>query len=192
MAARDRLITSAIALLQRKGVAGTGIASLLEHSGIARRSVYLNFPGGKAELIANAATSAGRAFSDVIRDFAAEGDPVAAVEAFVTLWQNALVGNDFAAGCPIVAAALGRSEAPAAADIAGEVFGDWEQVLAARLEAANVAPEAAMRLATITIAGIEGAVIMSLATRSAAPLQRTGQQLVELVAAQTRPDPALG
>lgn len=189
MAARDRLIASAIALLQRHGVAGTGIAHLLEHSGIARRSVYLNFPGGKTELIANAAASAGQAFSDVIRSLAAEAYPVAAVEAFVALWQDALTGTDFEAGCPIVAAALGRSEAPAAADIAGKVFTDWEQVLAARLEAANVAPEPAMKLATTTIAAIEGAVIMSLATRSAAPLQRTGKLLAELVAQHTGANP---
>lgn len=186
IAARDRLIGSAIALLQRNGVAGTGIAELLEHSGTARRSVYLNFPGGKAELLANAAASAGQAISDVIRRFVAEADPVAGVEAFVALWKNALTGSDFGAGCPIVAAALGRSEAPAAADVAGEVFTDWERLLADRLEVANVEAETAAQLATTTIAAIEGAVIMSLATQSEVPLQRTGQLLAELVAQHTR------
>jgi len=192
MAARDRLIGSAIALLQRNGVAGTGIAELLEHSGTARRSVYLNFPGGKAELLANAAATAGQTISDVIRRFVAEADPVAGVEAFVALWKNALTGSDFGAGCPIVAAALGRSEAPAAADVAGEVFTDWERLLADRLEVANVEAETAAQLATTTIAAIEGAVIMSLATQSEVPLQRTGQLLAELVAQHTRgasPDP---
>lgn len=187
MAARDRLIDSAIALLQRNGVAGTAIAELLAHSGIARRSVYLNFPGGKSELIASAARTAGQALGDVIRRFVAEADPVTAVEAFVALWKDMLVGSDFRAGCPIVAAALGRSEAPAAADVAGEVFADWERLLADRLEGANVASETAGQLATTTIAAIEGAVIMSLAAQSAAPLQRTGQVLTELVAQYTRP-----
>ncbi|OHV01445.1 TetR/AcrR family transcriptional regulator [Mycobacterium talmoniae] len=187
MAARDRLIASAIALLQRNGVAGTGIAELLKHSGIARRSVYLNFPGGKAELIAAAAKSAGQAISEVIRGFATEADPVSAVEAFVALWKDILTGSDFDAGCPIVAAALGRAEAPAAADIAGEQFTDWECLLATRLEAANVPAETAAQLATTTIAAIEGAVIMSLATKSDVPLQRTGALLADLVAQHTRP-----
>src|SRR5690625_949653 len=186
MAARDRLIGSAIALLQRNGVAGTGIAELLEHSGTARRSVYLNFPGGKAELLANAAATAGQTISDVIRRFVAEADPVAGVEAFVALWKNALTGSDFGAGCPIVAAALGRSEAPAAADVAGEVFTDWERLLADRLEVANVEAETAAQLATTTIAAIEGAVIMSLATQTEGPLKRTGQQLAELSTQHTR------
>lgn len=186
MAARDRLIGSAIALLQRNGVAGTGIAELLKHSGIARRSVYLNFPGGKAELIANAAAAAGQGISDVIRGFVAEADPVAAVQAFVALWKATLTGSGFSAGCPIVAAALGRSEAPGAADVAGEVFADWERLLTERLEAAGVATETAAQLATTTIAAIEGAVIMSLARRSAMPLQRTGELLSEVVAQHTR------
>lgn len=186
MTARDRLLNSAIALLQRKGVAGTGIAELLEHSGIARRSVYLNFPGGKAELLANAARTAGQTASDMIRRLLAEADAVTAVETFVAVWKDALIGSDFRAGCPIVAAALGRSEAADAADVAGAVFADWERLLADRLEEANVAPGTAEQLATTTIAAVEGAVIMSLAAKSAGPLQRTGQMLKELVAQHTR------
>src|SRR5258706_426767 len=54
MTARERLIASAIEMLRRHGVAGTGLAELLENSGTARRSVYVNFPGGKSELMAEA------------------------------------------------------------------------------------------------------------------------------------------
>lgn len=187
MAARDRLIDSAIALLQRNGVAGTGISELLAHSRVARRSVYLNFPGGKAELVADAARTAGQAASGMIRRLLAEADAVTAVEAFIAVWKDALIGSDFRAGCPIVAAALGRSEAPDAADVAGAVFADWERLLTDRFEEADVEPETAEQLATATIAAVEGAVIMSLAAKSVAPLQRTGQLLKGLVAQHTRP-----
>lgn len=182
VAARDRLINSAIALLQRKGVAGTGISELLAHSGIARRSVYLNFPGGKAELVANAARTAGRTTSDMIRRLLAEADAVTAVEMFIAMWKDVLIASDFRAGCPIVASALGRSEASDAADVAGVVFADWERLLADRLEEADVARETAEQLATTIIAAVEGAMIMSLAAKSPAPLQRTGQVLAALVA----------
>ena len=46
MSARDALIASVTGLVRRRGVAGTGLKALLEDSGVARRSVYLNFPGG--------------------------------------------------------------------------------------------------------------------------------------------------
>lgn len=187
MTARDRLIASAIALIRCNGVAGTGIAQLLESSGIARRSIYLNFPGGKSELVASATVVAGQAISEAIERFAVDAAPAAVVEGFVALWRQTLIGSGFSAGCPVVAAALGGTESPAAADNAGTVFADWERLLAVRLEAANVAPETAARLATTVIAAIEGAVIMSLAAKSEAPLQRTGVVLVELIGQHARP-----
>ncbi|MFI5782102.1 TetR/AcrR family transcriptional regulator [Nocardia sp. NPDC051570] len=186
MGARDRLIDSAVELMRRNGVAGTGIAQLLDHSGISRRSVYLNFPGGKSELVAEATRFAGRAFSALMRTVATSTDAATAIATFPVLWREVMVSSDFTAGCPIVAAALSRSEAPDAADAAGEAFGEWEQILAERLRAEHVEPEAALALATTIIAAVEGAVVMSLATRSVTPLERVGAQMSALVAQHTR------
>ncbi|MCM6773724.1 TetR/AcrR family transcriptional regulator [Nocardia sp. CDC159] len=186
MGARDRLIDSAVELMRRNGVAGTGIAQLLEHSGISRRSVYLNFPGGKSELVAEATRFAGQAYSALLRTVTAGADLATTLATFPGMWREVLVSSDFTAGCPIVAAALGRSEAPEAADAAGAAFADWEQILAQRLEAEKVDPDTALSLATTIVAAVEGAVVMSLATRSAAPLERVGAQMSALVAQYTR------
>ncbi|MFF2552178.1 TetR/AcrR family transcriptional regulator [Nocardia sp. NPDC058058] len=185
MGARDRLIDSAIALMRCKGIAGTGIAQLLEHSGISRRSVYLNFPGGKSELIAEATRTAGQASSALMRTLTAGTDLATVIAAFPAMWREVVVASDFTAGCPIVAAALGRSESPEAADVAGETFIEWEGILAERLEAESVAPETARSLATTIVAAVEGAVVMSLATRSTDPLERAGKQLADLVSIHT-------
>lgn len=185
MGARDRLIDSAIALMRCNGIAGTGIAQLLDHSGISRRSIYLNFPGGKSELVAEATRTAGQASSALMRTVTASSDLASAIAAFPGMWREVLVSSDFTAGCPIVAAALGRSESPEAADVAGETFVEWEGILAERLEAEQVAPETARSLATTIVAAVEGAVVMSLATRTTAPLERAGKQLAELVALHT-------
>lgn len=185
MGARDRLIDSAIALMRCKGIAGTGIAQLLEHSGISRRSVYLNFPGGKSELVAEATRTAGQASSALMRTLTAGSDLATVIAAFPAMWREVLVSSDFSAGCPIVAAALGRSESPEAADVAGETFTEWENILTDRLEAEAVAPETARTLATTIVAAVEGAVVISLATRSTAPLERAGKQLADLVALYT-------
>ncbi|WP_280269291.1 TetR/AcrR family transcriptional regulator [Nocardia wallacei] len=185
MGARDRLIDSTVDLMRRNGVAGTGIAQLLAHSGISRRSIYLNFPDGKAELVAAATRSAGQAASALIGTLTAGADLAACVAAFPSMWREALLSSDFTAGCPIVAAALGRTEAPEAADVAGETFTDWEQILAERLRAERVAPDRALSLATTIVAAIEGGVVMSLATRSVAPLERVGEQMSALVTQYT-------
>ncbi|APB00801.1 TetR/AcrR family transcriptional regulator [Nocardia seriolae] len=185
MGARDRLIDSAIALMRCNGIAGTGIAQLLDHSGISRRSIYLNFPGGKSELVAEATRAAGQASSALMRTILDSTDLASAIAAFPGMWRETLVSTDFTAGCPIVAAALGRSESPEAADVAGETFTEWEDILATRLEAEQVSSSTARTLATTIVAAVEGAVIMSLATRSTAPLERAGKQMADLVALHT-------
>jgi TetR/AcrR family transcriptional regulator, lmrAB and yxaGH operons repressor len=181
MSARDRLLVTAIDLIRRQGVAGTGLSQLLERSGAARRSLYLNFPGGKAELVADATVTAGGMLADGIDRLLDEQGPVGAVRAFVGMWISNLTSSDFMVGCPIVAAALGRTEAPAAADAAGEVFIDWERRIAAGLETAGLATEDAARLATLTVTSVEGAIILAQATQSELPLRRVEEALVETV-----------
>ena len=181
MSARDRLVVTAIDLIRRQGVSGTGLSQLLERSGTARRSLYLNFPGGKAELVADATVTAGNMLADGIDRLIGERGPVGAVRAFVEMWIANLTSSDFEIGCPIVAAALGRSEAPGAADAAGEVFLDWERRIAAGLESAGLSADDAARQATLTVAAVEGAIVMAQSTRSELPLRRVEEALVESV-----------
>ncbi|AEF42899.1 TetR/AcrR family transcriptional regulator [Hoyosella subflava] len=186
MSARESLIAATIDLVRRHGVAATGLAELIERSGRSRRTIYLNFPEGKAELVAAAVSAAGAAAAQMIRSFAEKPTVGAAFAAFADTWTQVLTDSGFTAGCPIVAATLGRSDAPEAADAAGEAFRDWETILATRLQEDGVAQEAAQSLATTIIAATEGAVIMSLAARSTAPLERTSQQIATLIEHQLR------
>ncbi|SPM41707.1 TetR family transcriptional regulator [Mycobacterium numidiamassiliense] len=180
MSARDALIASATGLVRRRGVAGTGLSALLEDSGVARRTVYLNFPGGKEELIAEATREAGQALTAVIRS-AGDDDPAQAIQAFIDQWKAALDESQLEAGCPIVAAVLGRVDAPAAAQAAAEAFDDWQTVVADRLVGAGVVPDTARSLAALTIASIEGAIIIALASQSPDPLDHVGRHLIETI-----------
>lgn len=180
MSARDALITSVTGLVRRRGVAGTGLNALLEDSGVARRTVYLNFPGGKSELVAEATRISGQALTTVLES-ADDGDPVQAVQTFVDQWKVQLRTTQMEAGCPIVAAILGRTEAPAAARAAAEAFGDWQVILANRLVRAGVGHESAGSLATLTIAAIEGAIVIALATRSTDALDDVARHLIEVI-----------
>lgn len=169
--------------MQRHGVAGTGIAEILATSGVTRRSIYLNFPGGKAELVAAATRSAGDEMTALMREYVAQPDPV---DAFTRMWSEVLVGTNFEGGCPIVAAASGRDESPEAASAAAEVFAQWAQLLAERLTDDGVKPAVAQSLSTTIVASIEGAVILSRAACSTKPLEQVSRHLEELIA-QHRP-----
>jgi len=56
---RDRLLDSAVDLLQRQGYHGTGLNELLERSEAPRGSLYHYFPGGKEQIGAEAIARAG-------------------------------------------------------------------------------------------------------------------------------------
>ena len=182
MAARERLITSAIALIRSVGVAGASVSALLDHSGVARRTLYLNFPGGKPDLVEAATNAAGAELTAAIENCVADADPARTLAAFMQVWEQMLADSDYTAGCPIVAATLARSEAPAAADAAAAAFSSWEDLLARLLREAGVEKSAAADLATTAVATIEGAVIMSVAQRSPTPLRRANRVLSTLVA----------
>jgi AcrR family transcriptional regulator len=181
MAARDVLLASITDLVRRRGVAGAGLSALLEDSGVARRTVYLNFPGGKAELVAEATRIAGQELSAAIRLAHDEGDPIQAVETFIDQWKAQLHATEMEAGCPIVAAVLGRSEAPAAAQAASDAVDDWRGILADGLIGAGVPLDQARSLATLVIASIEGAVLVALASGSTEALDDVGRHLVEVI-----------
>jgi TetR/AcrR family transcriptional repressor of lmrAB and yxaGH operons len=184
MSARQRLITSAIALIRSVGVAGASVSALLNHSGLARRTLYLNFPGGKPELVAAATDAAGAEMTASIENCMVDADPARALAAFVQMWERMLADSDYTAGCPIVAATLGRSEAPAAADAAAAAFSKWEDLLTRLIREAGVERSAAADLATTAVATIEGAVIMSVAQRSPTPLRRANRVLSTLIDAR--------
>lgn len=178
MAASDKLIESTIHLMRRCGVAGTGVAAILERSGVSRRSIYLAFPKGKAEMVAVATARAGAAIGAVIAALDGTADPLAT---FVTQWKAMLEAGDFAAGCPIVAAALGRSDSPEAADVAAGVFADWRDLLSETLRDNGIPESVRAGLATTAIAAIEGAVVMALAQRTTEPLDHVHRHLEELI-----------
>ena len=104
-----------------------------------------------------------------------DGDPVAALRAYVGGWRRTLERSDFRAGCPIVAVAV---EAPerARARRGGRrglraLGADVRQGPARRREWARAR---AARLATLTVSSIEGAVVLCRARRDAGAARRRG------------------
>src|SRR6478672_2104875 len=178
MRVRERLTAATATLMQRQGVAGTGIAEILSTSGVTRRSIYLNFPGGKAELVAAATRSAGDELTTTLRACIEQRDPI---RAFTRVWSEILISTDFEGGCPIVAAAFSHAEAPEAAGTAADVFAEWTQLLADRLQEDGINRRAAQSLSTTIVAALEGAVMLARAARSTKPLDQVSRHLNELI-----------
>ena len=177
--ARERMVRSAVYLFRERGYTRTAFSDVIAHSGAPRGSIYHHFPGGKTQLAEEAVRYAGQLLDAGVRAATRDDDPVGAVRAFLAWWRRVLVKSDFTAGCPVVAVTVESQLADAAAD----AFRRWRDALAAGLASAGATPARAARLATLTVAAVEGATIMCRAQRSLDPLDDVGAELEELISA---------
>lgn len=179
---RDAMLDSAITLFASRGVAATSLRDVVAHSGAPRGSIYHHFPGGKAELAEDATRRAGDLMARLVTKVVDSADPVAAVEAMVDHWSGVLLGSDFGTGCPVAAAALSPEDTPAARSAAGVAFSTWEQALTDALVRRDVPADTAADRAALIVSAIEGALLVSRARRTDAPLRAVGRELVRHLA----------
>lgn len=178
---RSNMVNCAVRLLATEGVEGTSFREVLAAASAPRGSVYHHFPGGKSELL--------HAALDRVSDRAlaameeARGKSATEVlETFLGLWRQLLERSDFEAGCAVVAVTVaGPSEDQL--DHVGATFRTWTALLAELFVAGGLSPEVAPRMATMSIAGVEGAVILARAERSMQPLDKVSTVLMELIRA---------
>jgi AcrR family transcriptional regulator len=184
---RQRMVFSAMQLFREHGYNGTGFRDVVAHSATPRGSIYHHFPGGKAELGADA-VALGRDFIDAALDDALAGhDPVEGFESFLAWWIGFLEADDFQAGCPVLAvAAESHPEGPQLAAAAAAAFDTWETTMARSLRRAGVDVQESQELATLVVAAVEGAMVMSRAAHDRQPLVRVGAQLSRLLGAAVR------
>ena len=155
---------------------------MLEHSGAPRGSIYHHFPAGKSQLAEEATRYAGEFIAAGLVAALADDDPLAAIRSFTESWLEILRSNDFAAGCPILAAAVEGDRLPASREAAGAALSDWESLLAGAFERQGIAPERASSVASLTVAAIEGGIVMARAQHSTKPLERVATEVERVVA----------
>lgn len=182
---RQRLLTSAIALMCERGVHATGLADLLEHSGTARGSVYQHFPRGKSELMTEATYLAGRHITRQMETLLESHEPAGAVAAFIDDWVSILTVSEYEQGCPIVAAAQAGSSEPEIQNAAAKVYADWIERLAASLTQRGAGPAEARTLSSLAVSAIEGAITQSRSGKSVTPLLEAKAVLVPLFTRET-------
>jgi AcrR family transcriptional regulator len=176
------MIESAALLFREQGVQGTSFADVLEHSGAPRGSIYHHFNGGKRELAEETVRWAGELIIAGTVAALGERDPVQAVDMVCGHWAEIVRASDFAAGCPIVAAALEGDRQPTIRDAAGDVFSSWETTIASAFRQRGLPAARARSIATLLIASVEGGIVLARAQRSTLPLDRVAGELRAIVA----------
>lgn len=178
---RTKMLISGAEVLRERGGAGVTLDEVLARSGAPRGSVYHHFPGGRNQLLAEALQFAGEEITGIIDEAAANGG-MFLVRKFVVFWEELLVESEFAAGCPVVAAAIGSADdEPRLAPVAGSIFRHWCDALTRAFVADGFEEAQAASLATMCIASLEGAVVLCRSTRRVDALKDVATQLEFLV-----------
>lgn len=174
---RERLVESTAELLRRQGYNATGVKQILAEAGAPFGSLYHFFPGGKAQLGAEAIRSSGRLYMSLLADVAAGAeDPVDAVRGFFAGAAQTLLETDFADACPIATVALEvASSDEALRQATAEAFEEWIDTAAAYFVAGGAEPQAARGLALSVLSLLEGAFVFCRSMRTVEPLRAAGE-----------------
>lgn len=180
---RARLAASMLELIQTGGYAGTGLNAVIEHAAAPKGSIYFHFPDGKEGLGVAAVELAEAQFAALIAEAAeaagsAAGAARAAIEALA-----AIVGeSDFRLGCPVSVVTLEMgAESERLRQACAAAFASWITPTTELLVGSGLAESEARSLATVVVSMIEGAVIVSRATRSTEPLHAAADVVAELI-----------
>ena len=179
---RSNMVDGAVILLATQGVEGTSFKEVLDAANAPRGSVYHHFPGGKSELLHAALDRTSERALEAME--AARGKSASDVlDRFLALWQALLDYSQLRAGCAVVSVTVAGPEDDILEHV-GSIFRTWTDQLAELFVVGGMSADAAHRIATLTIAGTEGSVVLSRAQRSRVPFDEVASTLKDLVRGQ--------
>ena len=163
------MVQSDATLIRERGVHGTGLREVVAHSGGPRGSLGRFFPGGKTQLVTEAIDAAvAELFGDFERRLSEAETFPEAIGVIVTPWRRLLVDHDYALGCPLAATICDAADNEGLRTHVSDLFAAWTAPVAdayTRFGARQAEAEA-----TVLVAALEGALILSRAERSIEPL----------------------
>ena len=182
---RQRMVRSAARLLRRQGYAATGWRQVVADSATPWGSQAHHFPGGKEQLAAEAITLSGASYERMLRAALAGAHPADAVRAWAEAAAAALESSNWADGCPVATVALETAHtSDTLAAACGSALAAWRTLLVQSIASRGAAAPEASALATLILAGIEGALLMARASRDTEPLRTVGRELAAVLTAR--------
>jgi AcrR family transcriptional regulator len=190
---RDKMIQSAASLIGKRGMNATSFSDVLADSGAPRGSIYHHFPEGKRQL----SECAMRLTSDQVLAYLRASTATTShgvLRHFMALFRQVVVASGGAAGCAIAGVTIDvTDDEDDLLLVAREAFQSWVSLLAAQLEDTGVSATKAHGVAVISIASVEGGLILCRAEGSDEPLRVVEEELLALLPNTASPqggDPA--
>jgi TetR/AcrR family transcriptional regulator, lmrAB and yxaGH operons repressor len=156
---------------------------ILADSGAARGAIYHHFPGGKNQLVAEAAARNGEDVDSQL-GLLPTSTPSGVVDAFLTAIEPVLAASVAGTSCAVAAIAMGTDESAAGSplrQVAADAFGAWASTLTARLVVAGLPAQDAEDLAVTLITLLEGAHVQCRAAGNLDPYEHVARAVTALV-----------
>ena len=180
---RASMVRSAASLIRTRGVSATSFSDVLAASGAPRGSIYHYFPSGKEQLAADAM----RWTSDRVlahQRTCAATDAAGVLGCFIDMWRQVVLSSGGTEGCVVAGVAIDTfAREPGLIDVVRDTYRSWIDLVAEQLEAVGVPRARAVSIATATVAGMEGALILCRAEGDVGPLETVARELKRLLPA---------
>jgi len=170
--ARARMVESAAMLFRERGIHGVGLREVVTHSGGPRGSLGRYFPDGKTQLVTEAIDLALADLFVELERAVSEAETFAeAIGGIVAPWRYLLVEHDFALGCPLAATVVDTVAAnPDLRVHVSDLLDRYQAAVAGVYVKFGSPPAEAAEQATVLVAALEGALMLSRARRDTEPL----------------------
>jgi AcrR family transcriptional regulator len=184
---RERMVRAFVHLLRERRYRDLTLLDIVAQAEVPLHSIYSHSPGGKEALAIEVTTRVGHDLERLAERVAVRTEgPEAFLRALIEQQGERMAGADFAMVCPLTSLSLAATEAPESGPLGtaiADTFSAWMCTLALRLRSKGLEPVAAERVAATITAGIEGAIIVSRATRSTATFSHLSASIPALLAA---------
>jgi len=179
---RQRMVRTAAGLLRRQGYAATGWRQVVAESHTPWGSQAHHFPGGKEQLAAEAIGLSGARYERLLLGVLDDAHPAAAVRLWSKVAADELEKSGWADGCPVATVALETAHSSTTLGAAcDDAFTSWRDAFVGAMTRRGLRRAEATSLATLVLAGIEGALLLSRARRDGEPLRTVGKELERLL-----------
>jgi len=175
---RKKLVDATATLLRKQGYHATGLSEIVAESGAPRGSLYFHFPDGKDELAVAALVQSGEGWRARVDTAVADAkDLGSAIDSIVSLLADDLEASGWENGCPVAAVALESISKPVRKAVVAH-YTAWQDGVTDSLVTRFGVPRAiAAQFATVSLAAIEGALLLARVHKSREPLITVGRAL---------------
>jgi TetR/AcrR family transcriptional regulator, lmrAB and yxaGH operons repressor len=179
---RELMIRTAARLFRRQGYAATGWRQVVGESDTPWGSQAHHFPGGKEQLAIEALAGAGERYRRMLTSALEGTHPADMVAGWSQVAAAGLTSSGWADGCPIATVSLETAHLSEALGATCDVaLKTWIATIADAIVSRGLDRDEAASLATVVVAGIEGALLLARTSRSGEPLLTVGHELATLL-----------